>query len=560
MTGRPNLRLPVLGVCAAVFLLLVTAVSSGQAARPAAQPAKQRPGVDAALSHMSSAVALRTWLADPAGAPQDVQPQLEALAKVQAAGDARRSSPARSSSVSAADRFNDDFVGLPQNEESLTVCSKDPAVTLGSTNDYRGVLNPRGNFTGWHYSSDGGQTLLNEGLLPAVDIRGVQTPSGGDPVSASTGRGCALYSASLNYDPDNAFGNDNGIGVYRTTPQRLEQCRGGDAPSCWPTRRAVATNRPGHFLDKEWMTVGRSGSAGKVVWATYSDFDFTADNPAGFSAQIYAVRCAADLDTCTRPILISGGDEDVQFSDVTIGRDGRTYVTWSQIKGELEGTPQTFVHKLRVAPPGSTDFGPTRVVHSEDRAIPFGGKLNANDLRVATYPKNTVATVNGQPRVFVTWDACSRRVLGDTVCEDAVVKFTWSDDLGRTWHRPILASVRGQNYFPTIDSDARGNQVQIGYFTSRYDLGFDNRQDVEVASIDSRRPTGRIVRERLTSPTNEPEADPILGGRFIGDYIEVVAVRGGAVLHYNANYVSTPLLGAGRPVPQQDNFIARTGQ
>ena len=111
-----------------------------------------------------------------------------------------------------------------------------------------------------------------------------------------------------------------------------------------------------------------------MVWAVYADFaiDFTA--PLGFTeASIKAVRCDADLVSCTAPILISGRDRDVQFGDVTIGADGRTYITWSEIQGELEQTPQTFVHKLRVAPAGSTRFGPTRVIARETLFIPFGG-------------------------------------------------------------------------------------------------------------------------------------------------------------------------------------------
>jgi len=545
----------------ALFLLLVTLVTGSQAAneRPSIDTANERPSIDNRLLHLSSSVAVRAWLANPGTAPEYIRPQIEALASARDAGAVQRSSPSSTTSVSQFNRFNEDVLGLPQNEESLTVCPSRPRVTLGGTNDYRGLLNPRGNFTGWHFSFNGGRSLNNEGLLPAVDVRGAQRPSGGDPVSA-TGRNCSLYSASLNYDPNDPFGSSNGIGVYRSTPRRLADCPGGDAKSCWPNRRAVATNRPGHFLDKEWMTVGRSGSAGSVVWTTYSDFDFTADNPAGFTAQIYAVRCSANLATCTNPILISGNDEDVQFSDVTIGPDGRTYVTWSEIRGELEGTPQTFIHKLRVAPAGSTNFGPTRIVHREKLAIPFGGKLNASEFRVATYPKNTVAKVGGKPRVFVTWDACSVRVLGETVCEDAVVKLSWSDDRGRTWHGPVTVSVRGQNYFPTIDTDPFRNRVLVGYFTSRYDLGFDNRQDVELVTLDSRQPRQPIDRQRLTSPSNEPEADPLLGGIFIGDYIEVVALNGKAYLHYNANYVAVPLLAEGLPIPQQDNFIARTRQ
>jgi hypothetical protein len=56
---------------------------------------------------------------------------------------------------------------------------------------------------------------------------------------------------------------------------------------------------------------------------------------------------------------------------------------------------------------------------------------------------------------------------------------------------------------------------------------------------------------------NETQADPLLGGVFIGDYIEVAARAGTAYVHYNANYRRLPLLGEGVPVPQQDNFLTR---
>lgn len=553
--GRvPSRRLTLVSLPTVLVLLLATFVAT----LGGGQAAEERPSIDKRLLHLSSSVALRAWLANPSTAPEYIRPQLEALADARDAGAARAAVAAADDSVTRADRFNRDFLGLPQNEESLDVCTSRPNVTLGGTNDYRGLLNPRGNFTGWHFSRNGGRTLLNEGLLPAVSVRGVQRPSGGDPVTVA-GKGCALYAASLNYDPADPFGNSNGIGIYRTKPWRLARCPGGDAPSCWPNRRAAATSRPNHFLDKPWMTVGRSGGR-QVVWVVYSDFDFTAQNEAGFTAQLFAVRCSANLAHCTAPILISGGDEDIQFGDVTVGRDGRTYITWSQILGELEGTPQTFIHKMRVAPAGSTRFGPTRIVHRETRAVPFGGKLNGNEFRIATYPKNAVATVHGRPRVFVTWEACSVRVLSETICEDAVVKLKWSDNQGRSWKGPVVLSVRGQNYFPTIDADPHRHRVLVGYFTSRYDPRFDNRQDVEMVTLDSRRPGRVLNRQRLTRPSNEPEADPLLGGIFIGDYIEVVALNGRAYLHYNANYVHVRLLHEGRPIPQQDNFLARTRQ
>jgi len=514
------------------------------------------PGQASRFAHLSSGVTARYFLAHPQQAEDQARPGYEAAA----AAIARAKSngvPASSAATSVGNllRFNSDGLGLPQNEESVGACLTRPNVVLGGTNDYRGLVNPLGNFTGWHYSQDGGKSLTNEGLLPTVGIFGTQVPSGGDPVDVAT-KGCAaLYAGSLNYDPNDPFGKPSGVGVYRTTPQRLAQCAGGDTPSCWPVRRAVAqTNQPGHFLDKEWMAVGRSGQAGRVVWVTYSDFDL--NGPAGFTgAQIKAVRCSGDLSTCSSLILISGGDQDVQFSDVTIDSQGRTYITWSQIQGELEGTPQTFVHKMRVAQPGSTTFGPTRVVYREHLAIPFGGYLHADGFRIATYAKNTVKVWHGQARVFVTWDACQTRVF-DTICENARVKLSYSDDQGATWSQPQVVSQRGENYFPTISNDPNDPAVTLAYFTSRYDPVFHNRQDVELIRVDSR--SAQVTsRQRVTPLSNEPEADPLFNdGRFIGDYIEVFASTDRTYVHLNANYVSVPLLGEGYAVPQQDNFLA----
>jgi hypothetical protein len=289
------------------------------------------------------------------------------------------------------------------------------------------------------------------------------------------------------------------------------------------------------------------------VWAVYTDFRFTA---TGFVARLKAVRCSANLENCTNPILISGDDRDVQFGDVTIGPDGRTYITWSEIQGELEGQPQTFIHKLRVAQPGSTSFGPTRTIAVETQAIPFGGFLNANDFRVATYLKNEVRLVGGEPRVFAVWDACRERVLNDFVCERPVIKLKTSDDLGASWSPAKVISESGANYFPTISSDREGPYVAIAYFTSRFDPRFDNRQDVELLTLNPAT-SDVVARQRLTSLSNESEADPVLGGFFIGDYIEVFALQNQALVHYNANYRQIRLLESGLPVPQQDNYLEK---
>jgi hypothetical protein len=457
------------------------------------------------------------------------------------------------------DLFNNDDTGLPQNEESVSVCRKSPKYVLGGTNDYRGILDPEGNFTGWHFSTNGGRSVANEGLLPPVEIAGEPIESGGDPVMVIEDRTCDLYAGGLNYDflPDFDF-VPNGIGIYKSDPKTLANCPGGTDPSCWPTRKAiVSTTDPGLFIDKPWFDVGESGDAGRVVWVAYAEFVNDPDSPLGFSsASIKAVRCDGDLENCTDPILISGNDKDVQWADVTVAEDGRTYISWSEIQGELEQGPETFIHKLRIAEPGSTEFGPTRVIYKETKAIPFDpGFLHANDFRIATYPKNEVQVTGDDSRVFLVWDACRYRVFGETVCEEAVIKLSYSDDNGKSWTSPKTLSAGGDNYFPSIVDNPGDSRLAVAYFTNRFDSVFHNRQDVELVTINSS--GGVLKRQRLTNLSNESEADPLLGGTFIGDYIEVEAEHGSAYVHYNANYRSEKLLGEGVPIPQQDNYLAR---
>ena len=65
--------------------------------------------------------------------------------------------------------------------------------------------------------------------------------------------------------------------------------------------------------------------------------------------------------------------------------------------------------------------------------------------------------------------------------------------------------------------------------------------------------------KRLTNPSNETEADPFLGGFFVGDYIEVAQVKNRSYVGYNANYRQIPVLFDGFPINQQDNYLAVTG-
>jgi hypothetical protein len=527
------------------------------------------------LEHVSQSVALRYWLAHPDQAPDRIRKTLSAIEQTQKSPAARHVNSCTNSANK--DVYNCDIFGLPQNEESITSCPTNTNFVLGGTNDYRGLIDPEGNFTGWHWSIDGGHSIQNEGLLPPVALTKIASPhavpSGGDPVDFIPAGCNSVYAASLAYDPNDPFGQPNGLGLYMSTPEILSTCQpflpsGSTNPACWPNRSAVAQTEAGNFIDKPWMFVGAG-----FVWATYSDFVIDESAPLGYSsASIKAVRCSLDLQTCTEPIQISTIDQDVQFSDVTVGPDNRAYVTWARIEGELnpgefpEG--QVFTIKIRTeTAPGSGVFGPEHVVQVVPNAIPFGGFIHANDFRVATYPKSDVVMVNGHPRIFVTYDECLTRLFG-SICEEPQIKLTFSDNDGVTWSDPIILSKGGDNYFPTISADRSytTNNLAVAWYTNQFDLNFHNQQDVIAVGVNplSGQPQGQ---KRLTTSSNETEADPLLGGLFIGDYFEAALYQNRFFVHYNANYRKVPLLGGFAnepnqpviPVPQQDNYLAITG-
>jgi hypothetical protein len=453
--------------------------------------------------------------------------------------------------------FNNDTAGLPQNEESVNSCRGNRNVVLEGTNDYRSILDPQGNSTGWHFSDDGGRSLTNEGLLPALTgPDGSTLPSGGDPVDVAPDACDSLYAGDLNYDFTQDFPFPSGVGIYRTTPHTLATCPQGDSDggltnaSCWPTHRLVDFAAPGHFLDKEWMDVGRSGSAGRVVWMAYgdlSDFDAEGNEQSGV---IKAVRCTADLSSCTQPIVLSGGQTVAEYPWVTIGPDGRTYITWGQFFGGSFTGPSQQAW-IAVAEPGSTTFK-RYPIYREDQVMRGHEVLHSADFRTGTMFKNTVAMVHGHPRVYATWERCLLHAQ-DQVCEEPQIALTYSDDLGQTWSPQRVVSAGGDNYFPFIDADPdTGDLVEV-YYTHRFDPVFHNRQDVELDHLSA---DGAVrSRERITPFSNEPEADPLLGGTFIGDYIEVDAKNGRDYTGYNASFRSVPFIGDGVPIPQQDNYL-----
>src|SRR5207244_9922514 len=136
------------------------------------------------------------------------------------------------------------------------------------------------------------------------------------------------------------------------------------------------------------------------------------------------------------------------------------------------------------------------------------------------------------------WDQCKARPF-DTICEESRVQMSYSDDDGATWSDVQVLSktaVHRVDYFPTIDNDKDNGNVVVAWYTNRLDT-YQNAQNIEVVTVTAS--TSTISKRQIITTSdlmpNEPEADPLLGGFFIGDYIEITAAKGTAYVAYNMN-------------------------
>ena len=142
-------------------------------------------------------------------------------------------------------------------------------------------------------------------------------------------------------------------------------------------------------------------------------------------------------------------------------------------------------------------------------------------------------------------------LIANFSCGEAEILLTHSDNLGQTWSKPRRISVEGDNYFPAISDEVGSPDFVIAYYTNRFDRVF--QQSAGRGAVDHRcgvRPGQR--RERVTRLSNETEADPLLGGVSIGDYIDV------RLLWARPTFTTTPTTGTSGYWAKDSRFRSRT--
>ncbi|MFZ0887163.1 MAG: hypothetical protein WA005_01805 [Candidatus Binataceae bacterium] len=461
--------------------------------------------------------------------------------------------------------FNLDTTAMPQNGGTIIEDPTGGGRIVSGYNDYRGLINTNGDFTGWSISTNSAAAVAKDGQAQPLSILSSTVPSEGDPVLSFDLAG-DFFLASL------AFGaaqNPSAVVVYRSPNAASGNglfgsgCAGGDAnPNCWTTAKIVdadnCTSSGGNFLDREWMAVDRSTSkAAGMVYVTWTQF---ACFSGASASAIQIAKCSNNLANCTAPLTLDsttglGSPLDfLQNSYVTVGLDGTVFVAWVKHAGESASDESDTIRLVSIAPSAGTSsvgtVGTIQTVFTENSPIPYlTAPFPANHDEV-TYP--VLLAARG---LFAFW---ARRTPGSPILlnkfflSSNIVEST-STDGGTTWlTNPKLVSNAANTQYQPSACVNNNNEIEVAYYSSQRDPA-GHKVDAFLAT--STHPAAI----RLTPLEDTTEADPVLSDAFFGDHTGISCASSHAYVEYTGNYVAKPTYQIGgnltTKVPQQDNFV-----
>jgi hypothetical protein len=234
-----------------------------------------------------------------------------------------------------------------QNEPADAIDPRDPAVILGSSNDYCGVYNatdasgapiPVGPiWEGYYRSEDGGASFVSS-LVPGypddvspygqIAKQQVRTASAGDPVIAWDAHGRAFFGAESSDDPAGTPKTFGDVWVARFLPAT------GPTAGLHPDGKrydgttvvahgSSAPNLLGIFNDKTAIEADHNadGRCDDNVYFSWSRFS---GNAGGVG--IYFVRSTNHGVTFTHPLKVSQTISDVQFPDIAVTGNDNVYI------------------------------------------------------------------------------------------------------------------------------------------------------------------------------------------------------------------------------------------
>lgn len=366
------------------------------------------------------------------------------------------------------------------------------SLALGSGSNLIAAFNDSGSFigadhfTGWAYSTDGGATWTDPGVLPG-------TNDAGDPVLARDNTLGRTYLAAL-------FFNGSGINMFRSD----------DDGASW---QAAVNGTPGKtgFMDKEWLAVDNFPGAGNGnVYLISREF--------GGGEGIFffsSTDNGASYGPSGGTLIASGLSGNVQGAYVVVTPNHNLHAFW------FDSSVSPFQLRTR----RSTDFGATWsapvTITTLTSNVTNGNLSLTAGFRSNSFPQVAVNPVSGH--LYVVYNNPTAASGGDR----GNILLRTSSDNGATWSAPITVNDDGTTraqYFPAIVVRPDGLGLSLGWY--------DNRSDAADRLIERWGVTGTISGSTLTfgpnfriSPQFQPVfgVDPVVNTVYMGDYDQLVA-------------------------------------
>jgi hypothetical protein len=444
-----------------------------------------------------------------------------------------------------------------QNEPTLALDPRNPAVRTAGSNDYCTVPTAGDAWAGFYRSTDSGATWTDS-LLPGyrgdTSAQGTASPlaqmvaggalAAGDPVMTWDGSGNLFYMGN-NFNRGIADGNsnatrDNTGDVWVATYAPANPADTSTDGSQYVRTVILATNTfgLGSFNDK--TNVFADPATGNV-YAAWSDFHGTGCNEILFS------RSTDHGATFSPPLKISSGICGNQGPSIAVGPSGQVNVAWIGTTGGSKAQAPGAVNGAAFV--SSTDFGQTfsmaqlAVTYTPFTSVQFSGN-GARECGDVPFACPTGFT-------FPRFDLASPYLAADNVHGTLVMAFqvaqssgqgqiasVFSTNGGATWSSmALLASAStGHQFFPFLV--ASGGRVSAVWYDSRGDPNYAVTRapcnsasgqtsaclNVRYAqSSDGGKTWGASI--QVTNTATNPDYEQFGGRRvpFFGDYITVAA-------------------------------------
>jgi hypothetical protein len=456
-----------------------------------------------------------------------------------------------------------------QNEPTLALDPRNPAVRTSGSNDYCTIPNTGDAWAGFYRSSDSGTTWVDS-LLPGyqgdTSPEGTSSPisamvaggarAAGDPVQAWDSQGNLFYMGN-NFNRGLADGNsfrtrDNTGDVWVATYAPVNAADNTTDGQKYLRTVILAQNTFGNGSFNDKTGIGVDPNNGNV-YASWSDFHGSGCNQILFS------RSTDHGASFSAPMKISNGLCSNQGPNITVAPDGTIYEAWQGGTGGSFGQNSTNGAAFVKSTDGGVTFSKPvlAVTYTPFVSSQFSGS-SARDCgdppfncpSGQTFPRFDLAgptiTVNGT-QVVMAFQVRQPSGQGQ-------IEATHSENGGGSWSTPtaIDPQATGHQFFPWIS--ASGGRINAVYYDSSGDPNYSPTRAPCNSATGAGAPCLNVRYSESTDggatwshtqvndvPTN-PNYEQFGGRRipFFGDYIMVSAVGNaiGAVWTDSRNVVS----------------------